>query len=105
MTEIRKEILQDSEQTVDDLLHWAWTIICNVSQGNWEQQPEEWVNAAEKFRDAYHVHLDAGRARRNSEARELLRQVLMDFANKTQQLDCPSDCQCSASRARRFLDA
>jgi len=40
-----------------DLLHWAWSIICNAGGGNWETQTPEWQAAAASFRDDYHAHL------------------------------------------------
>jgi hypothetical protein len=43
--------------TTDDLLHYAWTIIANVGTvtgEGWDTQGEEWVQAAEIFRDEYH---------------------------------------------------
>lgn len=39
-----------------DLLETAWVIICNASNGNWEQQNEEWNGAAKKFREQYFAH-------------------------------------------------
>lgn len=46
-----------NEDKAENLLSWAWTILCNVSHGNWEMQSEEWVGAVESFRDQYHAHL------------------------------------------------
>lgn len=33
---------------------WAWTILANVSGGNWEHQPELWQRLAAEWRDRYH---------------------------------------------------
>lgn len=41
----------------DDLLSWGWTILANVSGGNWEQQADEWITAVTKWRDQYHAQL------------------------------------------------
>ena len=35
------------------LLEWGWTIIANVSSGNWSQQPVNWQDVAAKWRDEY----------------------------------------------------
>lgn len=43
--------------TNEDLLHRAWTIIANVSEGNWEDQTEEWQNAAARWRNEFHDSL------------------------------------------------
>lgn len=47
----------------DDLAYWAWTIIANVGHnlGGWEVQDPEWVEAAEKWRDAFHTSLEKQR--------------------------------------------
>lgn len=37
-----------------DALEYAWSIISNAYFGNWENAPDEWKYAAEKFRDNYH---------------------------------------------------
>lgn len=56
MNERREE--QDIEPS-DDLTYWAWTIIANAghNQGGWDAQDPEWVEAAEKWRDAWHATL------------------------------------------------
>ena len=41
----------------EDLLYRAWTIISNVSDGNWEDQTEEWQNAAARWRNEFHDSL------------------------------------------------
>jgi hypothetical protein len=43
---------------VFDLLNYAWTIICNVNNGYWQEQSEEWQRAAANFRTQYHALLD-----------------------------------------------
>lgn len=37
-----------------DLTYRAWTIIANSSQGNWENETEEWQGAAARWRDDFH---------------------------------------------------
>lgn len=49
------------EGEVEDLLYTAWTVIANVSHGNWSEQSDDWVQAAVRWRDAWHRHLDATR--------------------------------------------
>jgi hypothetical protein len=46
-------------RTADLLVHWAWSVIANVSEGDWDKQPPEWRDAAITWRDAYHRYLDA----------------------------------------------
>lgn len=42
-----------------DLLELAWGIIANAGQGDWKgTQTEEWVGAAERWRDEYHETLN-----------------------------------------------
>jgi hypothetical protein len=36
---------------VDDALYMAWTIIANVSGGDWTKQTPEWQEAAVRWRD------------------------------------------------------
>ncbi|HET7321178.1 MAG TPA: hypothetical protein VFI96_01705, partial [Longimicrobiaceae bacterium] len=38
-----------------DALEVAWSIIANVSGGDWDAQSEYWVDAAERWRD-FHWH-------------------------------------------------
>jgi hypothetical protein len=45
------------------LLHWAMTIIANVSDGRWSDQSAEWQGAAERWNAA----LDARRKTRQSD--------------------------------------
>lgn len=47
-----------ADDHVDDLLYRAWTIICNVDNGDWEQQPSEWRATVLQYRDAYHDWLN-----------------------------------------------
>lgn len=42
-----------------DLLEAAWGIIANAHGGNWDDTPEDWREAAERWRDQYHERLDA----------------------------------------------
>lgn len=41
------------EKKQKDLLDYAWAILANVSEGDWEQQTKEWQDAAIKWRDDY----------------------------------------------------
>ncbi len=47
----------------DDLLNYAWTIICNaelsLSNGAETREWAEWQGAMSRFRTKYHAHLDA----------------------------------------------
>jgi hypothetical protein len=49
------------EREKDDLLNWGWTILANVSGGNWENQTEEWQAAVKTWRNRYHAFLDSER--------------------------------------------
>jgi hypothetical protein len=40
-----------------DLSSWAWTIIANAGGGEWSNEAPKWVEAAEKWREAYHAAL------------------------------------------------
>jgi len=51
------EQLEENVARWSDLANWMWTIICNVSEGNWERQSMEWQTAARKARDEYHALL------------------------------------------------
>jgi len=44
-----------------EVLHEAWTLIANVSGGDWTQQSEEWQEAAARWRDRFHDVLDRER--------------------------------------------
>ncbi len=48
---------QDTETHGDELLEMAWVIIANAGGGNWETQSDEWVTAAERWRDEFHATL------------------------------------------------
>ena len=41
-----------------DLLESAWGLIANVSGGNWLNQHEDWVAAAERWRTKYYTMID-----------------------------------------------
>ena len=47
---------QDSEPG-DQLAGWAWTIIANALGGDWSLAPDDWRQAAERWRDEYHTTL------------------------------------------------
>lgn len=49
---------QETESVEDHLMMYAWTIICNVDSGQWSaNQSEEWISAAERWREQYHAYL------------------------------------------------
>ncbi len=67
---VSKDELQDSFSM--EMLEEAWGIIANAGGGAWETQDDEWQWAAEKWRDKYHVILDAYTASyRNLERHEV----------------------------------
>ncbi len=37
----------------DELLEFAWGIIANANEGNWDKATKEWKKAAEIWRDGY----------------------------------------------------
>lgn len=47
---------------MSDLLHYAWTIICNAGGGDWKKESKEWQEAAARFRTQYHAMLSANQA-------------------------------------------
>ena len=57
-------IVDSVDDLIDYLLGWtdcmnyAWTIICNVSEGDWTKQSTEWHQAAARCREQYHALLD-----------------------------------------------
>ena len=55
--EQRAERLQEQNEAAMDCLNYAWTIICNVSEGDWTKQTQEWQDAAARCRDQYHALL------------------------------------------------
>jgi hypothetical protein len=44
---------------VQELNYIAWTVIANVSGGDWTKQADGWQEAARKWRDDWHATLDA----------------------------------------------
>lgn len=50
-----------------DCMNYAWTIICNVSEGDWTKQNQEWQDAAAKCRDQYHALLASNPASASEE--------------------------------------
>lgn len=55
--------LLEQKESAMDALNYAWTIICNVSEGDWTKQRQEWQDAADRFRDQYHALLDSNPAK------------------------------------------
>jgi hypothetical protein len=46
-----------------DCAEFGWTVIANVSGGDWTKQTKDWLGAAERFRDkSYYKCLDVKRA-------------------------------------------
>jgi len=41
------------------LIEYAWTILANVSDGDWDKQTDEWQVAVKKWRDQYYAMLAA----------------------------------------------
>jgi len=41
----------------DDLNEAAWVLLANAWNGNWDDAPEDWKQAAIRWRDAYHSAL------------------------------------------------
>ena len=55
----------------DELVDVAWRILCNVSEGDWTKQPEDWQRAVERFREQYHAYLtERGNQERENQVRE-----------------------------------
>lgn len=50
-----KTVVYTDKEITDDLLETAWTIICNVSEGDWTKQTKEWQEAAVRLRTNYHA--------------------------------------------------
>ena len=47
---------QETDKILNDF-EFAWALICNVSEGDWKKQSQEWQDAAQKVRDRFHAHL------------------------------------------------
>lgn len=47
--------------TLLNLAQEAWVIIANAYRGNWPSRPDEWTDAAIRWRDAWHAQIDAAR--------------------------------------------
>lgn len=48
------------EERLLELLYWAWTVIANANEGNWDSTSPEWREAATKWRDAWHEEIERG---------------------------------------------
>jgi hypothetical protein len=57
--ELRRTRMSDDCTVDDDLLHQAWVVIANVSEGDWSEQPIAWQAAAIRWRDEWHATLSA----------------------------------------------
>jgi hypothetical protein len=52
------ELHSDTRGAVGDMLEMAWGIIANAYHGDWDSAPDEWREAAEKWRnEMYHPWL------------------------------------------------
>ncbi len=49
--------LEEQLEAAMDCMNYAWTIICNVSEGDWAMQQQEWQDAAAGLCEQYHVLL------------------------------------------------
>lgn len=54
--------LEEQYEAAMDCMNYAWTIICNVSEGDWTKQQQEWQDAAARCREQYHALLDSNPA-------------------------------------------
>lgn len=55
--------VMDEHAKHEELLYDAWSVIANACR---EDAPKEWVDAAYRWRDAYHAHLGELPGRRNA---------------------------------------
>lgn len=56
-TEAYDVVVGEHHRAAMDCMNYAWTIICNVSEGDWTKQTQEWQDAAARCRDQYHALL------------------------------------------------
>ena len=60
LTDDEQEVVNEDRQkridveNPDDLLYTAFAIIANAWEGCWDQAPDEWREAAERWRDRWH---------------------------------------------------
>lgn len=97
--QMRKELerVQAAAAEMRDAAEMLWTVVANVSGGDWTKQSAEWQTAAARWRDAYHKALanDAGTGYVRKE--DVVRDVkpLLDalekimFASPCSELDVP----------------
>jgi hypothetical protein len=50
-----------------DHLEYAWGIIANAGGGDWNNETEEWTEAANRWRHTWHLILDAKVPQPNTE--------------------------------------
>jgi hypothetical protein len=57
-SEVSRAVLLDSDSVevrrLNEALDFAWGVIANASGGDWDKEPAEWKQAAERFRDDYY---------------------------------------------------
>ena len=49
-----------------DAVEWAWTILANVSGGDWTKQAPEWQEAVANWRDKEYGHVSSALARHSA---------------------------------------
>jgi len=59
MIAVCAEILETSGRAVLEaqlsMLEWAWAIMANAGEGNWEHESKDWQEAAARWRDQYNM--------------------------------------------------
>jgi len=58
MVQVNVNAIAPETDAALDLLQYAWTILANVSQGNWGMQEPDWQVAVVTWREKYHALLD-----------------------------------------------
>lgn len=53
--------LSDDLERINDIVDTMWGIICNVSEGNWNEQNDEWQEATVRIRKKYFEYLNGQR--------------------------------------------
>lgn len=68
--ERRKAMESPEVKALVDAAEMLWVVLANVSGGDWEKQTNDWVIAAERWRDNYFKALTAYRSRGTREGSE-----------------------------------
>lgn len=45
--------MKEKPTTIEDAAEMLWTVVANVSEGDWTKQTKEWQESAVKWRDFY----------------------------------------------------